>query len=196
MLRYLRPNIIYSVPCDWIVQRSPTFLCFENPTALFASQHNLYRTMWPVRAKSLFHSFCTSFSKSNSKLVFFLSAENWFPVLSKIINSTIYFQFSRTIDQFFTALNVSSASFTLVALHHRHITWWYSLIQTRCLLCPSSREWSTSITRLLNSMATWPPLDVWLTVTGSSRSPTGVCTNSRLDRRRPRNIRTRCMLVS
>ena len=28
-------------------QSSPTFLCFESPTALFASQCNLFRTMWP-----------------------------------------------------------------------------------------------------------------------------------------------------
>ena len=26
-------------------QSSPTFLCFESPTASFASQHNLFRTM-------------------------------------------------------------------------------------------------------------------------------------------------------
>ena len=26
-------------------QSSPTFLCFESPTTLFASQHNLFRTM-------------------------------------------------------------------------------------------------------------------------------------------------------
>ena len=30
-----------------IRQARPTFLCFESPTALFASQHNLFRTMWP-----------------------------------------------------------------------------------------------------------------------------------------------------
>ena len=34
-------------------QSSPTFLCFESPTALFASQHNLFRTMWPDPAKGL-----------------------------------------------------------------------------------------------------------------------------------------------
>ena len=36
-------------------QSSPTFLCFESPTGLFASQHNLFRTMWQDRAKRLFH---------------------------------------------------------------------------------------------------------------------------------------------
>ena len=30
------------------------FLCFGSPTALFASQHNLFRTMWPDRAEGLF----------------------------------------------------------------------------------------------------------------------------------------------
>ena len=34
-------------------QSSPTFLCFENATALFASQHNLFPTMWPDPAKGL-----------------------------------------------------------------------------------------------------------------------------------------------
>ena len=34
-------------------QFSPTFLCFESPTALFASQCNLFRTMWPDPAKGL-----------------------------------------------------------------------------------------------------------------------------------------------
>ena len=29
------------------------FLCFESPTALFASQHNLFCTMWPDLAKGL-----------------------------------------------------------------------------------------------------------------------------------------------
>ena len=29
----------------------PTFVCFESPTALFASQHNLFSTMWSDRAK-------------------------------------------------------------------------------------------------------------------------------------------------
>ena len=32
-------------------QFSSTFLCFESPTALFASQCNLFRTMWPDPAK-------------------------------------------------------------------------------------------------------------------------------------------------
>ena len=35
-------------------QSSATFLSFESPTALFASQHNLFRTMWPNHAKGLF----------------------------------------------------------------------------------------------------------------------------------------------
>ena len=36
-------------------QSSPTFLCFLSPTALFASQHNLFRSMWPAHdAKGLF----------------------------------------------------------------------------------------------------------------------------------------------
>ena len=35
-------------------QSSRTFLCFENLTALFASQHNLFHTMWPNHAKGLF----------------------------------------------------------------------------------------------------------------------------------------------
>ena len=37
-------------------QSSPTFLCFGSPTALFASQHNLFRTMWLDRAKGLLQS--------------------------------------------------------------------------------------------------------------------------------------------
>ena len=35
-------------------QYSPTFLCFESPTALFASQHDLFLSLWPDHAKSLF----------------------------------------------------------------------------------------------------------------------------------------------
>ena len=34
-------------------QSSPTFLCFGTPTASFASQCNLFRTMWPDLAKGL-----------------------------------------------------------------------------------------------------------------------------------------------
>ena len=34
-------------------QSSPTSLCFESPTASFASQCNLFRTMWPDPAKGL-----------------------------------------------------------------------------------------------------------------------------------------------
>ena len=34
------------VGLDWY-----EFLCFESPTALFASQHNLFRIMWSDRAK-------------------------------------------------------------------------------------------------------------------------------------------------
>ena len=34
-------------------QSSPTFLCFGSPTASFASQYNLFRTMWPDPAKGL-----------------------------------------------------------------------------------------------------------------------------------------------
>ena len=35
-------------------QSSLTFLCFQNPTASFASQHNLFRTMWLDPAKGPF----------------------------------------------------------------------------------------------------------------------------------------------
>ena len=34
-------------------QSGPTFLWFGSPTALFASQHNLFRTMRPDRAKGV-----------------------------------------------------------------------------------------------------------------------------------------------
>ena len=44
-------------------QSSPTFLCFESPTALFASQHNLFRTMWPDPAKGLLN--CTGMQALN-----------------------------------------------------------------------------------------------------------------------------------
>ena len=37
-------------------QPSPAFLCFGSPTALFASQHNLFCVMWPHRAKGLLYS--------------------------------------------------------------------------------------------------------------------------------------------
>ena len=37
-----------------LYQSSLTFLCFDSPTALFVSQHNLFRTMQPDRAKDLF----------------------------------------------------------------------------------------------------------------------------------------------
>ena len=32
-------------------QSSPTFLCFDSPTALFASRYNLLHTMWPEPVK-------------------------------------------------------------------------------------------------------------------------------------------------
>ena len=32
---------------------SPTFVCLESPTASFASQHNVFLTMWPDLAKGL-----------------------------------------------------------------------------------------------------------------------------------------------
>ena len=35
-------------------QSNPAFLVFESPIALFASQHNLFSTMWPDHAKGLF----------------------------------------------------------------------------------------------------------------------------------------------
>ena len=35
-------------------QSSPAFLCFESPTALFASQHNLFRTKGLDAAIGLF----------------------------------------------------------------------------------------------------------------------------------------------
>ena len=35
-------------------QSSPTFLCFESPTALFASHRNLFLTTWPDPTKGLF----------------------------------------------------------------------------------------------------------------------------------------------
>ena len=38
-------------------QSSPTFLCFESPTALFASLHNLFLTMWLDPAKGLLPHF-------------------------------------------------------------------------------------------------------------------------------------------
>ena len=37
-----------------LLPSSPTFLYFESPTTLFASQHNLFPTMWPDSAKGLF----------------------------------------------------------------------------------------------------------------------------------------------
>ena len=38
-----------------LYQSSPTFLCFESPTASFASQCNLFRTMLPDPAKGPFY---------------------------------------------------------------------------------------------------------------------------------------------
>ena len=38
------------VGLDWY-----EFLCFGSPTASFASQRNLFRTMWPDPAKGLFN---------------------------------------------------------------------------------------------------------------------------------------------
>ena len=35
-------------------QSNPTILCFESPTALFASQCNLFRNMWPDPTKGPF----------------------------------------------------------------------------------------------------------------------------------------------
>ena len=38
-------------------QSSPTFLCFDSPTASFASQYNLFRTMWLDPTKGLLYPF-------------------------------------------------------------------------------------------------------------------------------------------
>ena len=41
-------------PKQWnSYQSSNSFLCFESPTALFASKHCLFRTTWPERAQGL-----------------------------------------------------------------------------------------------------------------------------------------------
>ena len=42
------------VGLDWY-----QLLCFQSPTALFASQHNLFRTIWPDRSKCLLLLVCT-----------------------------------------------------------------------------------------------------------------------------------------
>ena len=47
-------NNAVALPEQWSSYQSlPTFLCFESPTALFASQHNLFCTMWPDGTKGL-----------------------------------------------------------------------------------------------------------------------------------------------
>ena len=47
-------------------QTNPTFLCFGSPTALFSSQHNLFRTIWPDRAKGhLLIYLCLNGAKRN-----------------------------------------------------------------------------------------------------------------------------------
>ena len=47
-------SLFYGKPVKG-VEFSLTFLCFESPAALFASQHNLFSTMLLDRAKALFH---------------------------------------------------------------------------------------------------------------------------------------------
>ena len=46
-------NNAVGLPKHYSYQSSPTFICFESPTALFASQCNLFHTMWPDPAKGL-----------------------------------------------------------------------------------------------------------------------------------------------
>ena len=49
-------------------QSSPTFLCFESPTASFVSQGNLFRTMWPYPAKGVWTT-----NKQTTKLCSFFN---------------------------------------------------------------------------------------------------------------------------
>ena len=78
-------------------QSSPTFLCFESPTASFASQCNLFRTMWPDPAKGLLvanghfcsgsswlkvnkifrSTFCPNHSLTKANIQFFFSRLKW-----------------------------------------------------------------------------------------------------------------------
>ena len=51
-------------------QSSPTLLCFESPTASFASQCNLFRTMWPDPANGLFSMIVNaSFSSLTTRMI-------------------------------------------------------------------------------------------------------------------------------
>ena len=52
-----------------LYQSCPTFLCFESPTAKLASQHNLFRTICPARAKGLFEVVFNSNSLTTLRLV-------------------------------------------------------------------------------------------------------------------------------
>ena len=69
-------------------QSSPTFLCFESPTALFASQCNLFLTMWPDPAKGLL--------KANWDNIDDKDDEEKMNFSSRIIDRWRYYQFSIT----------------------------------------------------------------------------------------------------
>ena len=48
-------NNALGLPKQWKVELDKyKFLCFGSATALFASQHNLFRTVWLDRSKGLF----------------------------------------------------------------------------------------------------------------------------------------------
>ena len=64
-------------------QSSPTFVCFESPTALFASQCNLFRTRWPDPAKGLLCSTTLNLDLEKSHIFLRVSVDlrrllNWF----------------------------------------------------------------------------------------------------------------------
>ena len=70
-------------------QSSPTSLCFESPTALFAFQCNLFCTMWPDPAKGLLARVCrdsktdvSSVSPSSERIVLNVSfrISLWWPI--------------------------------------------------------------------------------------------------------------------
>ena len=102
-------------------QSSPTFLCFESPTALFASQHNLFRTMWPDPAKGLIgiHFFFYTYAMLQWQHTSWCTwSSNTGTILAGEISKNSAHVATLKIDVFLSMLHGGTSSNELNSMHH------------------------------------------------------------------------------
>ena len=68
-------------------QSSPTFLCFGSPTASFASQCNLFRTMWPDPAKGLLNTMMVRTANENAACLRRICKRSDQPKIVRLVNN-------------------------------------------------------------------------------------------------------------